>query len=150
VDLDRVEEFPAGHKGIISFAHRMLLPGATQRACQTSRCTGKANWRRYMHDHASKAKQHQIPVDIGRHWGIINRKAYVQSVPSEVTTLSHEQYYRVLRWLQRLSTPRVPDARAPFGRRSGYTVKRGRFGKTIWFTQPETVQRMIQLAVDGH
>lgn len=138
---------PGGIRPVVHFRHRMLMPGAHLRACQVKTYDGRNNWLRYMQDHATKHKQEQIPDDIGRHWGVINRKAYTQNLPDSTTGLTDRQYYRILRWLQRLATPRILDDRAPFGRRAGYRIKRGRFGRTVWFSQPATIQRMIDHAV---
>lgn len=140
-------EAPGGPRDVINFRHRMLMPGAHVRCVRVERYDGRPNWLRYMHDHATKHKQEQIPEDIGRHWGQFGRKHYMEVLPQTSTALTDGQYYRILRWMQRLATPRILDDRDPFGRRAGYRINRGRFGRTIWFSSPSTVQRMIDLAV---
>ena len=133
----------SGTRAIISFANRYMLPGAKQHIFQCDDKGRNGSWFRYMCDHATKAKQEQIPVNIGRHWGVVGRKHYEEVAPSEVCTMSNREYVKVCRWMSRLCTPRIPDKRAPFGRRSGFQRKIGRTGETLLFTRPETVRRMV-------
>jgi len=110
-------------------------------------CEGgnRGKWRRYMQDHASKAKQEQIPEGFGRHWGVIGRKRFVGVFPAAVDQLSKTGYYAFLRAFQRLCTPSFP-APCVFGRRLGSRIRRGKWGKSVWYTNPETVKRLASWA----
>jgi len=134
------EEDPDGQLWI---SNRMLLPGSHPHALDVQTDGGKGAWLRYLQDHATKTKQEQLAVSIGRHWGVVGRDRFVQALPDEVVTLDYRDYCRIVRWCQRLATPRVKDPRAPFGRRSGYRIRRGRWGESVWFSRVETVQRMM-------
>ena len=107
---------------------------------------GRGAWLRYLQDHASKHKQDQVAVDLGRHWGIFGRSRLTKSMPSAVWKLSQSEYFRVLRWLRRLATPYVKDARDPRGVRRGYSPRRGTMGRSVWFSRTDTVSRMVELA----
>ncbi len=103
-------------------------------------------WKRYLQDHATKSKQEQIPENIGRHWGKINRKEFVEVLPSRATALTHKEYSRFLRAYNRLCTPYLKWQGALFGRKKGFKGKRGRYGKTVYFSRPETIERLVDWA----
>jgi hypothetical protein len=103
-------------------------------------------WKRYLQDHCSKSKQEQIPENIGRHWGKINRKHFVEVLPDFVATLTEKEYARFLRAYNRLCTPYIKCTTALFGRRRGYKGKRGRYGKTVYFSMPKTIGRLLEWA----
>ena len=103
-------------------------------------------WRRYMQDHASKAKQEQIADGIGRHWGVIGKKLYKAVVPSSMQSLSDGQYFAVIRWMQRMVSGTIRADKAPFGRKRGTRRHRGTHGSSVWFSRPAVVARMIDLA----
>jgi hypothetical protein len=132
------------------FDNRTSIPGADRHAFVLQREEGDAmRWARYMQDHATKAKQEQIAQNMGRHWGVINKACFARVLPDETVKLSPKEYFRVLRMMQRLGTPRIKDDRDPFGRRAGRGIKRGRIGASVWFTDPVTVKRMIVSAKES-
>ena len=38
---------------------------------------GSGAWKRYLQDHATKAKQDQVAVNMGRHWGVVGRDKFI-------------------------------------------------------------------------
>lgn len=126
--------------------NRMCLPGADLRACQVEMGGGRGSWLRYLQDHASKGKQEQIAVNIGRHWGVIGRKCFQEIAPLYVADMTDKEYFRALRWLQRLATPSFPS-RCVFGRKLGDRVRRGSRGRSVWYSRPETVKRLVGFAM---
>ena len=134
----------------VSASSLMALPGAFSHAadCKVDD-TDKGAWRRYLQDHASKTKQEQIAQDVGRHWGVVGRSRLLDIDPDEVVELSTRRYYRFLRQYQRMCTPRFKDDRAPFGRRLGFRSHRGSIGRSIWYSRPESVRRLIEWAQSG-
>lgn len=128
--------------------NRFMLPGADQHAVNVQTdVDAKGAWLRYLQDHATKAKQEQIPESIGRHWGIIGRK-YIQTVsPGEIDALTREQYFRFLRWYQRLCRPSFKSSHVPFGRKLGYRPSRGSRGTSVWFSNTDTVRRLVSRAI---
>lgn len=108
-------------------------------------------WRRYMQDHASKAKQGQIAQGFGRHWGVIGRSSYHAAFPDFFEELTGPQAGSVLRWMQRLTGGTVKTPRAPFGsKRAARSRYRGKYGRSVWFTRPDVVRRMVALAREIH
>ena len=103
-------------------------------------------WRRYMQDHASKAKQEQIADGFGRHWGVIGRASYGLVAPSLMEDLGDAQFFAVIRWMQRMISGTVRADKAPFGRKRGSRRHRGTHGRSVWFSRPAVVARMIDLA----
>lgn len=103
------------------------------------------NWLRYMHDHATKSKQEQIAHGFGRHWGVINKKAFVSDTANTVYFEDNpEDYFKILRWLNRLFTPVIKDSTKIFGRRKGEHWKSlTKNGEANYFSSPETIKRMI-------
>lgn len=103
-------------------------------------------WKRYLNDHTSKAKQEQIGENIGRHWGVIGRNAFEAVQPVAVASLSWQQYATVLRCYHRLCTPYIRCEGALFGKRRGYSSRRGRSGRSISFSNPATMRRLVDWA----
>jgi len=121
-------------QGILRSNSRMGLPGAVWRACKVE--TGEAesgSWLRYLQDHATKAKQEQIPENIGRHWGIIGRKRFKKLAPSGIEKLTDAQFNIFIRAYQRLCTPMMKQPKNIFGSVLGYRVRRGSMGSSVWF-----------------
>lgn len=143
---DYADERWPGPCEAVTYATRNLWPGADRHAVKWEGRGGEGAWLRYLQDHATKAKQEQIPESIGRHWGVIGRERFEVAVPDEVCRLEPHEYARVVRWMQRLSTPRI-RARCVFGRRLGYRTRRGSWGRSVWFTRAETVRRMVSAAM---
>jgi len=123
-----------------------LWPQADLRAVHISEDDGTGAWARYLNDHATKCKQEQIPESIGRHWGVVGRKHFEGLAPMKSVKVTPAQYAKVRRMYERLATPQLKNAKAPFGRSLGRRCKRGRRGTSVCFCQPDTVARMIDLA----
>lgn len=148
----QVFEFPS--RSQIPFAFEIpdwaLGPGSKTRAVdcvQAPPGTEQWAWRRYMQDHASKAKQEQIAQGFGRHWGVIGRSRYKAAFPDFFEALTVPQIDAVLRWLQHLTGGTVKAPRAPFGyKRAPRRTYRGKHGRSVWFSRPDTIRRMIELA----
>jgi hypothetical protein len=121
---------------------RIECPGAVRFSARVDESDGSERWWRYLCDHTSKTKQEQIGEGIGRHWGKIGRKLYSVQHP-DVQRVSDAVFFRVLRALQRLSTSGVKEPKAPFGRKLGTRMKRGHGGRSVWFTSPDLVKRLI-------
>jgi hypothetical protein len=121
---------------------RLECPGAVRYSARVDASDGSERWWRYLCDHTSKTKQEQIGSGVGRHWGIIGRKLYGVHHP-DVQRVSDRVFFRVLRALQRLSTSGVKEPKAPFGRKLGTRMKRGHGGRSVWFTSPDLVKRLI-------
>jgi hypothetical protein len=67
--------------------------------------------------------------------------------PDSVLRLSEKKFFRVMRWLQRLATPSRKASNCQFGQCLGRRVSRGSgHGSSVWFSRPETVERMIAFA----
>ena len=125
---------------------RMALYGAEQHACVAERDDGRGAWHRYISDHASKTKQAQIAVGMGRHWGIIGRALYRRVLPDLVADLTDQQYAKLRRAYERLATPHI-KAPCVFGSRLGFRIHRGRWGSAVCFCRPETVRRLVDWVV---
>lgn len=127
----------------------------------------RGSWLRYLQDHSTKAKQEQIAVNIGRHWGVIGRKKFKTIEPDEVINLTGKQYSKFLRLYHRLCTPHrkcsfydkkrkhfifckhiktCPVASLNRGCLS-WSSSRGRYGSSVWFSSPETVKRLAMWAL---
>lgn len=129
----------------IQYAHRMQIPGADRHSAMLDKLDDQANawaWRRYLQDHASKAKQEQVAQGFGRHWGVVGRALYVQHLPDTIRFRDHREWYRLLRWLQRLVTGTVRCDKAPFGRKVAPRRYRGYNGRSVWFSNPAVADRM--------
>lgn len=122
--------------------------GAKQRAACVEICPDEFGaWKRYLQDHTSKSKQEQIAEGFGRHWGTIGKDHFRRVLPESCEHLTHQQFARFLRAYQRLCTPYIRDPSALFGRRRGFLVRRGRSGRSVFFSNPETVRRLVEYAV---
>lgn len=110
--------------------------------------TGRGAWERYLQDHASKCKQHQIGEGIGRHWGVVGRKRFVE-ISGEMVDMTRKEYARFRRGLERLATPSRKDQESAFGRSLGRRCRRGRRGCAVAFTRPETLARLATWAKGG-
>lgn len=104
-------------------------------------------WCRYLCDHATKVQQEAIGK--GRQWGIVGRKGFRQLLPSEVVKLTDSQYARFRRAFERLATASVRCPESVFGSKLGYRVKRGRLGRAVSFSQPQTIKRLLTWATLG-
>lgn len=126
---------------------RRFWPGADEHDVTVApQRESSGTWLRYLSDHASKSKQAQIAVGIGRHWGWVGRKHRQPLEPDLVVAMTGRQYWAYLRAKQRLATPRMECSKAPFGRRLGYRVHRGQAGKSVWFGRCDTFARIIDWA----
>ena len=122
---------------------RMSWWGASKRAVQVDEGGDKGSWLRYMQDHTTKAKQEQVAINIGRHWGVIGRKYFVESKPTVMWDMTDTQKSRYLRAHQRLATPSEKHFESPFKRRLRARVMRGFRGTTTWFGNPATMLRIL-------
>lgn len=131
---------------------RRSLPGAYYFSASATVDDGRGAWLRYLQDHATKSKREQVAEGFGRHWGVIGRKRFVRVLPDYVCKLDSVSYYRFLRAYQRLCTPQLKDGRVQgkqcrFGRRLGRRIRRGSMGRSVWYSNPETVRRLVDWAV---
>jgi len=101
-------------------------------------------WKRYLNDHTSKTKQEQIGENIGRHWGVIGKDLFEVVDPSLTAHLTAREYAAILRLYQRMITPYMRCEGALFGKRKGYTPRRGRSGRSVSFSNPETIRRLLE------
>jgi hypothetical protein len=130
-------------------ARRMGLPGADKHAFHAN-IGGDAErgaWLRYLQDHASKAKQEQVPESIGRHWGIVGRSRWRKATPAGRIDLPPRAWARYLRAIQRMATPSKRDDSKPFGRVLLSRNRRGRYGRSVWFGNPETHRKIAAWAL---
>lgn len=128
-----------------SVTSRMALFGAFERACDVSQKGERGAWLRYMQDHNTKGKQEQIAVNIGRHWGVVGRKKFIESKAELDWAMTDPEKARYLRAHQRLATPSHKHE-CVFGRRLGDRVTRGFRGTTTWFGNPATMTRILDWA----
>lgn len=139
-----------GREGDYIFNSRSDIPNAdvigASAVFDKNHNDNKWAWRRYMQDHASKSKQEQIAVGFGRHWGVVGRNGYKSSTPDYVTGVSDAEYFRVVRWLQRMVSGTIRCKKAPFGSRKAKRNRRGTHGQSVWFSNPATVRRFVDLA----
>lgn len=144
------ETFDPPHEGKHSIyktvENRMCIIGASEHAADLSQGGDKSSWFRYMQDHTTKAKQEQIAVGIGRHWGVIGRKRFVSLSPKEEQALTDKEIARYLRMHQRLATGSEKHDN-PFGRRLRGRLNRGCRGTSTWFGNPATMARMVRACV---
>lgn len=125
---------------------RSQMPGASVRACVVSWKDSGGAWERYMQDHASKTKQEQIAIGIGRHWGVIRKSLFRAVLPEECLDLTRSEFNRFVRCFQRLRTPLIRCQKAPFGRKVGFRARWGCWGRSVAYTKPETVRRLVAWA----
>jgi hypothetical protein len=126
-----------------SCSDRMFLPGAVYHAVNVQSQGDRGSWLRYMQDHTSKAKQEQVAVGVGRHWGVIGRKRFVSTEPKEYFEMTDSQKARYLRMHQRLATSSEKKKDSPFGRRLQARIRRGFRGTSTWFGNSATITRMV-------
>lgn len=99
--------------------------GVTLHSCCIQLARDFSLWR-YLCDHASKKKQCQLGF-LGRQWGYFGRK-FMHPLPSATFDLTDSQFDNVLRCLRRLTKCQA---------------SRGRGGKSVWFTDPLTIDKLI-------
>lgn len=131
-------------KYVIPYASsRMALPGAFERAVQIKPATIKSTFWRYLCDHMTKSKQDQIGHEIGRHWGVVNRKYLVfdKEINSKTYLMTDSQWNKFVRFLCRLVTPWFWDDKRKVYRR-GFKPKINRYGKAIRFGHSESADRL--------
>lgn len=138
---------PAGGRASYSVEDRMSLPGASVHAACIQGDGSRGAWLRYLQDHASKTKQEQMAEGFGRHWGIVGRRHYRKAFPLDVLNLTPAAYDAFRRAYERLATPSRKEPRSPWGRCLGRRCKRGRIGKAVCFSRPETISRLVAWAV---
>ena len=144
--FDPPHRLPSGDE-ILSVSTLMAMPGADRRSCVTNNNEdGCANWKRYIQDHATKAKQEQIPENMGRHWGVVGRNRFKACEIMRAYEMTAPEYWRFLRAYQRLCTPSFKCDGVPFGRRLGFRIRRGKWGGSVWFSNPSTVERLVKWA----
>lgn len=127
-------------------ARRSALSGASSHACDVQTKGDRGSWLRYLQDHASKGKQEQVAQDIGRHWGIVGRKLFVERLQLHKAELSDKAYARVVRAMRRLATPMRPNPSAPFGKSLSWSPRRGMYGRSVWYSAPLTIARICEWA----
>lgn len=146
--LDPSDETEPWKLNGVTLSTRMMLIGAKEHAVHIKDGTDeKGAWLRYLQDHASKLKQDQIPENIGRHWGHINRSMIDTLFPNDSISMPERKYFKFLRAYQRLCTPSIPSPDSPFGRRLGYRPSRGTRGTSVWFSKVDTVRRLAEWAM---
>jgi hypothetical protein len=123
-----------------------------------------AVWYRYLCDHASKTKQHQVAENLGRHWGVVNKAVFVAAESMDIQPINDKAFFRVVRWLGRLRSPLVYSVRlrrlrglpaqhsAQYPRSQFHDCKVQRraqgcwAGSRVFFGNVETYKRMILYA----
>lgn len=114
--------------GLVYTGDRLGMYGAIEHSVQISACGDNfERWWRYLCDHASKRKQAQLGWQ-GRHWGVVYRKGFQSLVPVS-ECLSERQWFKFIRVLRRLTRA---------------SVFRGSIGKSVWFSSPSTVKRIVE------
>ena len=132
----------------VTWGSRSWWPGAERHAVDVNYGEGeqvRGGWLRYLQDHASKGKQEQIPENVGRHWGVIGKNLWREVVPDFVP-LPGRAWWRFIRAYERLVSGTEYCPSAVFGRRVRRGIKRGRFGRTVTFTRPDTLLRLSRWA----
>jgi len=126
--------------------NRMDIRDAFIHAFHIDEDGGSGSWLRYLQDHASKAKQEQIAVGFGRHWGMIGKRHF-EKLDSQIVDMQPKQYYRFLRSYRRMCTPSYPNPKCVFGRSLGYRPSRGNRGTSVWFSKPQSVKNLQEWAM---
>lgn len=118
-----------GKDGIEYTGGRMAKPGADKYAVAIDELTQTDDfgWWRYLAAHAGKRKQAQMGWR-GRAWGVLNPDILKKN-EGEKYGLTQRQWWRMRRWLRRLTTYR--------GAGSGR--------KSVWYVNPLTMRDMINL-----
>ena len=143
-------------------AYHGSVMGADKHAVDIQKDEGKGAWLRYLQDHATKSKQEQEAGEgWGRHWGVVGRDKFErQQAYASLKFSSEKTFSKFLRVYQRLCTPgnwqfikeRVRKTWPKFegrvfgGRARGWRITRGRHGRSVWFTNPDTVWRLAEWA----
>lgn len=107
-----------------------------------------SSWFRYLIDHSTKVKQEQVAQDIGRHWGVVNRKMFCERETIDVNALDRKTYFRVRRWMRRLRSPVCREDKAPFGKKLRKVPAGCYAGSRVFFGSSETYKRMILYATE--
>jgi hypothetical protein len=132
-----------GTTSLLTVSNRAHWIGADAHMVNVQVNDGRGNWLRYLQDHGTKAKQEQIAEGMGKHWGVINRALFLELLPDDVSNLDVKSFNAFLRAYQRLCTPSHKHPASPFGRRLRRRVRFGAMGKTVRFSNPETVKRLV-------
>lgn len=94
---------------------RAAVVGAVDRAAVGEPCSSWSDGqRRYLFDHASKAKAEQIACGWGRHWGVVGKRRFVDD-PGELHGLTKRELDLLGRLLRRWQRRRVIDRRGVGG-----------------------------------
>lgn len=137
--------------------YRDQIIGADFHAVDVETGGEKGAWMRYLQDHATKAKQEQIAEGFGRHWGVVGRQSFRETVPSsEMVFTCKASYWRFWRAYHRLTQPVMSHRHRqrhekfhnrPFdGKSLGWSSGRGLYGVSVWFSKPDTVRRLFEWA----
>jgi hypothetical protein len=147
-----------GREVIVQHCYHCDVPGAEIHSVDVQEEGSRGAWLRYLQDHATKSKQEQIAQNVGRHWGVIGRKNFQQAKAEHRHKFSSNQtYHKFLRAYHRLTRPVMSHRKRrekttkfygrPFaGRSLGWVNRRGTIGQSVWFSRPETVQRLQEWA----
>ena len=147
-----------GREVTFTGVYRDQIPGAMFYAVDVQRDGRKGAWLRYLQDHATKAKQEQIAVDLGKHWGVVGKVYFqVQKPCARIQFTDERAFAKFLRQLHRLTRPvmtyrrrrevcRKYDSRPFSGRSLGWCSSRGRRGNSVWFSRTETMHRLAMWA----
>lgn len=141
---------------ILNDRYHSDVEGAGKKAADVQHEGGRGSWLRYLQDHATKAKQEQVAIGFGRHWGVVGRTQFQNLKPDgshEFT--SRKSLARFLRMYHRLIRPVVSyrkrrelsrkfDSRPFEGRSLGFCSNRGSIGASVWFSKPETVRKLVE------
>ena len=143
-------------------AYHSSLQGAEKHAVDIQKDEGRGAWLRYLQDHATKSKQEQEAGEgWGRHWGVVGRDKFErQEAYASLKFSSEKTFAKFLRAYQRMCTPgnwvfikdRVRKTWPKFagrvfeGKARGWRITRGRHGRSVWFTNPETVWKLAEWA----
>lgn len=106
-------------------------------------------WYRYLVDHASKSGGAQEAVGWGRHWGIINRKAFEQVGALRVDHLTPKEYAAMRRTVAKGQRWVIRDGRCVFGSRKSRASRRGSWGVSAWFGNASTFSRIVEWSKQG-
>jgi len=112
--------------------------------CENVSTDETGSWFRYLCDHSTKLKKGQVAENIGKHWGVISRKLFVENNGNEVE-VTEKQYHVLRRAYERLCTYHKKSD-CDFGTKLGHRPSRGRNGTTYAFVRPETVLKLLRYA----
>jgi len=128
--VEGIEREYGGQSVRVSASSRMQLPGAEKHAVSVAQDDGRDSWFRYLADHTSKAKQAQMGW-VGRQWGIVGRKHILTQAAEAAVDLDPKEWSRFHRCLRRLTRSRK---------------WRGSKGRSVWFSSPVTMKRLVEWA----